>query len=86
MKMLRVTALILLAGCVNRMEQAAQFCEGHGFQPGTEPYAECLNLVAQQQQQESSNNPYNALLGVMQPAPPKPTTICHQWGMTVTCQ
>jgi len=46
--MFRVSVILLLvlaAGCANRNEKAAAFCDDHGFVRGTLEYAHCLETA-----------------------------------------
>lgn len=43
-----IALMVLLAGCATS-EQNSQTCAGYGFSPGTEPFANCMMKLDEQQ-------------------------------------
>lgn len=82
---MRTLAILLitvaLAGCVNRAERESQSCISQGFAKGTQEYALCTHMLAQERYAKMS-----AFTGIVNMAKPRPTMYCTPNGIGYTCQ
>lgn len=87
---MKTLALAIALGLAATTAQASDWCQQHGYYPGTALYMDCMRTVndAQQRQQVIEQQRWNALLGysaaLMAPQP-RAYPCVNQWGQQAVC-